>query len=189
MPSPAAKDLVDDVDRPADVSARAVASLQAIDAAWRAVFARIHPAPLPDRAAQLLGEKRYVEAANEVRIALAPAADALDVVKALRRRAAGPPLVVSDEMRSEVMKFRTVTPPLRTLPMLRAFRTQTLRSIVATKVWQSVLVAGLAGVIAWGVFEPKFIGDYQDFVLIFFWAFRLDLAVDAVAKLAPTTRR
>jgi hypothetical protein len=39
------------------------------------------------------------------------------------------------------------------------------------------------------VFEPKFIGVYQDFVTIFFWAFTLDLTLDSVTKLAPTVRR
>jgi hypothetical protein len=52
-----------------------------------------------------------------------------------------------------------------------------------------MLVALLSGLIGFGLFAPKFIGDYQDFLVIFFWAFGLDLTVDAVTKLAPIARR
>jgi len=54
---------------------------------------------------------------------------------------------------------------------------------------QSVVVATLAGLIGYGLFAPKFIGDFQDFLVIFFWAFGLDLTTESVARLAPTARR
>jgi hypothetical protein len=61
--------------------------------------------------------------------------------------------------------------------------------IAGAKLWQSLTVGLLSGIVAYGLFAPTFVGAYQDFGIIFFWAFSLDLTADAVAKLAPTARR
>jgi len=164
------------------------ASLRAVDAAWKKALEAQFGGALPPDVEQLHAQQLYVEAAAAVRAAIqARQADdsgglATPVSSSVR------PVILSDEARSPVLVFRTAALPERGLPSLRAFRASTRSYIAIAKLWQSMLVALLAGLIGFGLFAPKFIGDYQDFLVIFFWAFGLDLTVDAVTKLAPTAR-
>jgi hypothetical protein len=177
------------IDRPEAGPDGAISALQAINAAWRATLtAQFDDASLPPGVEQHLAEKRYVEAAIALRAALvARVAD--DAARRGEASSSLRPTIVSDETRSAVLMFRTATLPSRSAPSLRAFRTRTNREITIAKIWQTLLVALLAALVGYGLFAPKFVGDYQDLVVIFFWAFTLDLSVDAVSKLAPTARR
>jgi hypothetical protein len=104
-------------------------------------------------------------------------------------RRADPPIFAGDDTHVSVAVFSTAGPREQRPPTLRGFRARTSAEIAAAKMWQTLVTALLAGLIGYGLFAPKFIGDYQDFLVIFFWAFGLDLTVDAVSKLAPTARR
>jgi hypothetical protein len=88
-----------------------------------------------------------------------------------------------------LLMFRTVHAAAPAVRLTASFRARTRREIVLAKLWQSFGVAVLAGLVGYGLFAPRFIGDYQDFIVIFFWAFGLDLTIDAVTRLAPATRR
>jgi hypothetical protein len=172
------------IDRPsADVSPLRKA-FGGIQHEWRTALEAEFGGPLPAPTATLLNECRYVDAATAVAAALRGEADA-----APKRVAAFRPAIVSDDPAAGVVTFTTTPTPLEMPAPLALLQARTRRQIAAAKLLQTSLVAVFAMIVGYGLFAPKFIGDYLDFVMIFFWAFGLDLTADAIAKLAPTTRK
>lgn len=68
---------------------------------------------------------------------------------------------------------------------LPAFVARTKGQVVWNKFLQSLLVGVLLGLIGYSIYAEKFVGNFSDFILIFFWAFGLDLTVDTVVKSLP----
>jgi hypothetical protein len=177
--------LLDGIDRPERGQELARTALAAVDKAWRAEFENIGGQPLPTPVSDLLDQKRYDEAAIALVKALRGEADAA----AMRAQRALLPTVAADDPVSPVRNFETRVEATAAPPPLAALRARTRMEVARAKLLQTALVTLLAGLIGYSLFAPKFIGDFQDFVIIFFWAFGLDLSADAVARLAPTARR
>ena len=180
--------LVDGLERPQAAGSTAAGALRTLHDAWNTALQEFAGVPLSETISQLLAQRRYVDAAADVAGALAVVANkaaGLEADAVFRASRRDLPVVLADEPRSPPLTFRTHVPPPSNPPSLRTLRAGTRREIATAKLLQSGLVALLAGLIGFGLFAPKFIGDYQDFLVIFFWAFGLDLTVDGVTKLAP----
>jgi len=67
----------------------------------------------------------------------------------------------------------------------RAIQARILGEVSIAKFWQSLLIALMLGIIGYGLYWEKFVGTFADFSTIFFWAFGLDIAVDAILKANP----
>jgi hypothetical protein len=67
---------------------------------------------------------------------------------------------------------------------LEALRARTRRELFQDTLWQTVLVGALIALAGYFLFEGKFVGTVQDLAGIFFWAFGLDITVDALLQVA-----
>jgi hypothetical protein len=177
--------LGDAIDRPDVGHELARTALTPLDNAWRAAFESIGGKNLSKAVSDLLGQKRYDEAATTLAIELRGEADQARL--AAQRGLL--PAVAADVPTAPVRTFETRTPFGAEPPPLAALRARTRMEVAQAKLFQSAIVALLAVLVGYGLFAPKFVGDFQDFVIIFFWAFGLDLSADAIVRLAPTARR
>lgn len=177
--------LFDAIDRPDRGQSLARTSLAALNEAWKSTFEAIGGGSLPKAVSDLLDQRRFGEAATALVDALRGESDepASAVPRDMR------PLVAADDSSTPIRLFSTRTDPADVLAPIRALRARTQGEIARAKLLQTAVVALLACLVGYGLFAPKFVGDYQDFLIIFFWAFGLDLSVDAVARLAPAARR
>jgi len=133
---------------------------------------------------EFLNRQRFVEAATALNADPCKAdADSLKKT-AIHVR----PTVAGDDPVVRVVTFRTELSRTALTP-LKELQARTRAQIACAKLGQSFFVAVLAALVGYGLSAPKFVSDYQDFLLIFSSAFGLDLTADAVAKLAPTARR
>ena len=173
------------IDRP-DLGPSVVRqSLATISKSWKETFEGFAGGALPKALTDLLDQQRFGETATALVESLRGESD--QAVRVVRRDVA--PAVAADDPAVPIQNFSTRTGPADILAPIQALRARTQREIAAAKLLQTVVVMLLACVVGYGLFAPKFVGDYQDFIIIFFWAFTLDLSVDAVTRLAPTARR
>jgi hypothetical protein len=173
------------IDRPDGGQELARTALTALDNAWRAAFESVGGTNLSKPVADLLEEKRDEEAATTLATELRGAADQ----PTLAARRGSLPAVAADDPTAPVRTFETRTPFSDERAPLAVLRARTRMEVAQAKLLQSSTVALLAGLVGYGLFAPKFVGDFQDFVIVFFWAFGLELSADAIARLAPTARR
>jgi len=177
--------LLDGIDSPQRLQTQTLTALTALDAAWRATFQAVGGNTLSKPVTDLLDQKRVTEAAIALMRELRGDADAAAAVG----RVEGSPVVLADDPRAPVRIFDTPVEQIAVPPSLEVLQARNRWALARAKMAQSVVVATLAGLIGYGLFAPKFIGDFQDFLVIFFWAFGLDLTTESVARLAPTARR
>lgn len=72
-----------------------------------------------------------------------------------------------------------------TLPTpIAVTRAQTMRELMAESLLQFVIVGILIAVVGYGLFADKFVGTISDMLGIFFWAFGLNITVDALLTAA-----
>jgi len=176
--------ILDGIDRPDRGATLARLALEALGKAWRETFEGIGGAALPAAVTDPLDQQRFGEAAIALVTFLRGEADSASLV---RRNVV--PAVAADDPAAPIQMFATTPRPEDRLAPIQALLARTQREIAIAKLFQTMVVLLLACIIGYGLFAPKFIGDYQDLVIIFFWAFALDLSVDAVTRLAPTARR
>jgi hypothetical protein len=177
--------LFDGIDSPDRLQAQTLTALTALDAAWRTTFQSIGGAALSKTVTGLLDQKLVTEAGAALMKELRGDGDAAAAVGG----APASPVVIADDTRASVETFDTRTERDAVPPLLEDLQARNRWALARAKIGQSVAVAILAGLIGYGLFAPKFIGDFQDFLMIFFWAFGLDLTTESVVRLAPTSRR
>ena len=181
------KALADAVDRPESGQPAVGNGFAALAAAWKTSLQKHFGKELPSSVTDLLAEQRIVEAAVALKKEILSVQQADQAT--VHTQFADFARMASDEPVAPVLAFRTAMGPSDPLAPFRLSTIRTRMEIASAKLWQSLTVGLLSGIVAYGLFAPKFLGDYQDFAIIFFWAFSLDLTADAVAKLAPTVRR
>lgn len=80
-----------------------------------------------------------------------------------------------------VTRMDRVTEAPATLEILRS---RTLRQLAQDTVFQTILVSLLLSITGYVLFQEKFVGTVPDWLGIFFWAFGLDITVDALLQAA-----
>src|SRR5262249_32879442 len=63
-------------------------------------------------------------------------------------------------------------------------RARTMSELFRDRLLQTVLAGALISIAGYLIFEEKFIGNVQDVAGIFFWAFGIDITVDALLQTA-----
>jgi hypothetical protein len=84
-----------------------------------------------------------------------------------------------------VAVFQTIVADVSVPSGLTAVRVADERQLRWAKFTQSLLIGVLLTIIGCGLYWEKFVGNFSDFLQIFFWAFGLDITVDTVLKSAP----
>jgi hypothetical protein len=176
-------EFVDDPDAGIQVFQTA---LDSVSAGWREMLTVVGGGALPAPADALLKQSQFVEATAALDTAMHPPveADAVADITMPEEPDLLWPMVGDAGSLAQIIERRTIH-ALPRIPPIVAARQRTLFEIALAKLWQSALIAILLGLIGYGLYAPKFVGDYHDFLVIFFWAFGLDLTADTLMKVAP----
>jgi hypothetical protein len=168
-----AKGLPGAPDQPKEALNDLPGSLIAIDSAWRAAL------PHTPAVQQRLDAQDYLGAVNSAVAASAKgvllrkslqAAEGEDWTQSLHLITSAPPPVVS---RQTIFGFALNAPD-------EPVEVRTRKQLLLDKSLQSFILFILVGAGGLSLYHSTFVGNLDDFFKIFFWAFGLDLTVDAV---------
>jgi hypothetical protein len=184
--------VVGDLHEPATASGTVTARIHALRRTWSEALAGQAP---PDK--DLTAVNAHFEAGEWLQAARAIAALSRPSQQALGPAPAGGrrEIPVPSEPAALPVAFRTfvahpapvalAAPALpRRAGTVEAFRLSSLGELARAKFFQTLLVAILLSFVAYALFAERFVGTARDCLAIFFWAFGLDLSVDALVNAA-----
>lgn len=108
----------------------------------------------------------------------AVAADLASMASGMAPPFAGAVLAAAPAVVTRIERVEETGEPLEVL------RARTRGELFRDTLWQTVLVGALITLVGYVLFEGKFVGTTQDLAGIFFWAFGLDITVDALLQVA-----